>query len=173
MSAAVLALGANLGEREATLASAVRALGALDGLRVVAVSDLFASPPVGGPRQPDYLNAVVVGDTTLAPAQLLAATRGIEADHGRERSVRWGARTLDIDLIAYGDKGSGDEVLQDGPELTLPHPRAHERAFVLAPWASVDPHARLRLPGGQVADVRELLEQVIGRSDVRRVGALL
>ena len=172
MSAVVLALGTNLGDREATLASAVGSLRAVDGLVVTAVSPLFATAPVGGPPQPEYLNAVVLADATLGPARLLAATQEIEALYGRERLVRWGPRTLDIDLVTYGDSASGDEVVQDDAALTLPHPRAHERAFVLAPWASVDPGARLRLPGGRLADVRQLLEQATDRCDVHVAGAL-
>lgn len=170
MSAVVLALGANLGEREATLASAVSELDAVQGLAVRATSALFATAPVGGPDQPDYLNAVVLAETTLSPAQLLAATQAIEAAHGRVRLQRWAARTLDIDLITYGENDSVDEVIQEHPDLTLPHPRAHERAFVLAPWASVDPSARLRMPGGRLADVRQLLETASDRDGVRRVG---
>lgn len=172
MSAVVLALGTNLGDREATLASAVGSLRSLDGLAVTAISQPFATAPVGGPPQPAYLNAVVLADTTLGPAQLLAVTQAIEASHGRERVVRWGPRTLDIDLITYGDSVSGDEVVQDDADLTLPHPRAHERAFVLAPWASVDPAARLRLPGGRLTDVRQLLGRAADRCDVAATGAL-
>lgn len=153
----VLALGANLGDRRATIASAVRALSALDAVQVSAVSPLFSTAPVGGPPQPDYLNAVLLGSTARTPAQLLAACQSIEAAHGRERTVRWGARTLDIDLISVGTAGSADEVVQDVAGLRLPHPRAHRRAFVLAPWLAVDPHARLRLPDGTLASVRLLL----------------
>lgn len=171
MTAVVIAVGANLGDRAATLADAVAALGALEGVEVTATSPVVTTAPVGGPDQPDYLNAVVLARTTLAPAALLAALHALEAAHGRERVVRWGARTLDLDLVAYGDPGEDDEVVQDDPALTLPHPRAHERAFVLAPWAAADPHARLRLPDGRVADVRSLLEQAPDRADVSRVPA--
>ncbi|MEO7745269.1 MAG: 2-amino-4-hydroxy-6-hydroxymethyldihydropteridine diphosphokinase [Actinomycetota bacterium] len=167
----VIALGANLGERSATLADAVVALGALEGLELTTTSPVVTTAPVGGPDQPDYLNAVVLARTTLAPAALLAALHAIEAAHGRERVVRWGARTLDLDLVAYGAPGDADEVVQDDPALTLPHPRAHERAFVLAPWAAADPHARLRLPDGRVADVRSLLEQAPDRAGVSAVPA--
>lgn len=153
----MLALGANLGDPVATLTAAVSDLGAVPGLRVTAVSDLVGTAPVGGPPQPDYVNAVVLAATTLEPPSLLAATQAVEAAHGRERSVRWGPRTLDIDLIAYGRPGDADEVTSSDPVLTLPHPRAHERAFVLGPWAQVDPAARLRLPDGSVAAVADLL----------------
>ncbi|HEX8497475.1 MAG TPA: 2-amino-4-hydroxy-6-hydroxymethyldihydropteridine diphosphokinase [Actinomycetales bacterium] len=156
----VLALGSNLGDSAATLAEAVRAIDSVPGVRVRAVSPFLVTAPVGGPEQPDYLNAVVLAGTTLEPAALLAATRGIEAAHGRQRSVRWGARTLDIDLVAWGEPDAADEVVSDDPALTLPHPRAHERAFVLRPWLEVDPHARLRLPGGSVLGVGELLREL-------------
>lgn len=153
----VLALGANLGDRAATLRAAVRQLADTSGITVSAVSDPVETDPVGGPDQPDYLNAVVVARTTLAPDQLLAACHAVEAAHGRERLVRWGARTLDVDVVAYGEPGAAGEVVSGAPELTLPHPRAHERAFVLAPWHQLRPTARLRLPDGSVRPVAELL----------------
>ncbi len=171
MTAVVIAVGANLGDRAATVADAVAALGALEGVEVTATSPVVSTAPVGGPDQPDYLNAVVLARTTLAPAALLAELHAIEAAGGRERVVRWGARTLDLDLVAYGDPGDDDEIVQDEPSLTLPHPRAHQRAFVLAPWAAADPRARLRLPDGQVADVRSLLEQAPDRAGVSGVPA--
>ena len=104
---------------------------ALPGMRVRAVSPLVETDPVGGPEQPAYLNAVLVGDSRLSPDDLLRRLHEIEADHGRTREVRWGARTLDLDLIQVGTPGSGSEVRRESPALTLPHPRAHERAFVL------------------------------------------
>lgn len=136
----VLALGSNVGDREATLRSAVSALGAV--LRDVRVSPVVETAPVGGPEQDDYLNAVVTGTTELSPRALLRACQAVEAEHGRERSVRWGPRTLDVDVIAYADLVSADA------ELAVPHPRAHERAFVLAPWAALDRSARLPGPHG-------------------------
>lgn len=172
----VLALGANLGDPAATLASAVEALAALPGVQVDAVSPVAVTAPVGGPDQPDYRNAVVLAATTLDPEQLLAACHAIEQQHGRARLVRWGARTLDVDVIAYGRPDSPTEVVlaPDGPvgdaaldRLVLPHPRAHRRAFVLAPWAAVDPHARLRLPDGTVRPVSELLAEAPDREGVR------
>lgn len=143
---AVLALGANLGERQAILQSAVDALAALDGVRVLAVSPVVETAAVGGPDQPDYLNAVLTVRTTVAAETLLAACHGIEAAHGRRRAVRWGPRTLDIDLISYGSRH------RSGPGLVLPHPRAAERAFVLHPWSLLDPDAEL-LDAGRVADL--------------------
>ncbi|WP_426563697.1 2-amino-4-hydroxy-6-hydroxymethyldihydropteridine diphosphokinase [Angustibacter sp. McL0619] len=166
----VLALGANLGDREATLRLALDELDATDGVALQAVSPLVETDPVGGPDQPDYLNLVAVLTTSLAPADLLAACHRIEQLHGRERDVRWGARTLDLDVIAYGRTGSSSEVVSTGPELTLPHPRAHERAFVLAPWSQVQPDARLRLPTGEVRPVRELLAVAADRDGVRLPG---
>jgi 2-amino-4-hydroxy-6-hydroxymethyldihydropteridine diphosphokinase len=131
---AAFALGSNLGDRAATLQRAVLALAATDGLAVVAVSPVYQTDPVGGPAdQPAYLNAVLVTDTVLSPRALLALAHVVEHAAGRERRVRWGPRTLDVDLLVVGDLTSDD------PTLTLPHPRAHERAFVLVPWADVDP----------------------------------
>jgi dihydroneopterin aldolase/2-amino-4-hydroxy-6-hydroxymethyldihydropteridine diphosphokinase len=154
----VIALGANLGAVQATLEAAVRQLADIDGLQVTAVSDLFETDPVGGPEQPDYLNAVVLARTRLAAFALLTELHGIEDDHGRVRETRWGARSLDLDLIQYGDPESGSDLVSDDPELILPHPRAHERAFVLAPWRAVDSQARLRVGEGSVP-VNDLLEQ--------------
>jgi dihydroneopterin aldolase/2-amino-4-hydroxy-6-hydroxymethyldihydropteridine diphosphokinase len=148
----VLALGANLGDREATLAAAVADLARTPGLEVVAISPVVETAPVGGPEQPDYLNAVVAVRSTLPPHQLLAACLRVEARHGRERRVRWAARTLDVDVITYGD------LVLDTPDLVLPHPRAAGRAFVLAPWAALDPQAMLPLPApGARARVADLL----------------
>lgn len=141
MTIAVLALGANLGDPRAALAAAVAGLSTHPAIEVRAVSGLWRTAPVGGPEQPDYLNAVVVVDTTLAPDALLDAARDLETAAGRRRDVRWGPRTLDVDIIDV------DGVRSDDPRLTLPHPRAHERAFVLTPWHQVDPGARLRQDG--------------------------
>lgn len=145
----VLALGANLGDATATLRSAVAALRAADGLEVTAVSPVARTAPVLAPGQdpqPDYVNAVVLARTTLAPAGVLELAHAVEDAHGRVRTERWGARTLDVDVVAVGD------LLSDDPALTLPHPRAHERAFVLLPWLAADPAAVLPGPhGGPVA----------------------
>lgn len=161
----VIALGANLGAVRDTLEAAVRQLAAVDGLEITAVSDLYETDPVGGPDQPAYLNAVVLARTRLAPFGLLTELHRIEADHHRVRETRWGARTLDLDLIQYGAFGSGgsgsggSDLVSNDPELILPHPRAHERAFVLAPWCALDPEAQLRV-GETPVLVRELLEQI-------------
>lgn len=137
---AVVALGANLSDPLGRLADAVRRLAALDGVDVSVVSPLVESDPVGGPAGQDpYLNAVLLARTRLAPRTLLAALHAIEAVHGRTREIRWGPRTLDLDLISYVDPARGGEVVRDDPELTLPHPRAGERAFVQVPWSLADP----------------------------------
>jgi 2-amino-4-hydroxy-6-hydroxymethyldihydropteridine diphosphokinase len=141
---AVLSVGSNLGDRLGTLQGCVQAIGGLTDTEVQAISPVYETAPVGGPAQPDYLNAVLAVRTALSPRALLAATQGIEADFGRVRAERFGPRTLDIDIISY------DGEVSDDPVLTLPHPRAHERAFVLAPWHDLDPDASL--PGrGPVA----------------------
>jgi len=154
----VIALGANLGEVQATLEAAVRALADVDGLRISAVSELFETDPVGGPEQPVYLNAVVLARTRLGAFALLTELHTIEADRGRVRETRWGARMLDLDLIQYGDPETGSDLISNDPELMLPHPRAHERAFVLAPWWSLDAEAQLRV-GEALVPVSELLER--------------
>ncbi len=148
MTRAVLSLGANLGDRAGALRGAIEALRA-DGL--VARSRLYETPPWGPVEQPPYLNAVVVVRGDRDATGWLARASELEQAAGRTRAVRWGARTLDVDVVTVtGDDGS--PVLSDDPALTLPHPRAHERAFVLVPWLSLDPTAVL--PGhGRVADL--------------------
>jgi 2-amino-4-hydroxy-6-hydroxymethyldihydropteridine diphosphokinase len=135
LTRAAVALGSNLGNRAATLHSALAAIAQLGD--VVAVSDFHETVPVGGPEQGDFLNAVVVVDTALGPEELLAELQRIEDDHGRVRVERWGPRTLDLDLVAM------DGVRRDTPELTVPHPRAAERRFVLAPLVEVWPDAEV------------------------------
>jgi dihydroneopterin aldolase/2-amino-4-hydroxy-6-hydroxymethyldihydropteridine diphosphokinase len=150
----VVALGSNVGDSAETLQdAAVALLGLLD---VTASSSVVETDPVGGPEQPAYLNAVVVGTTRLAPSTLLAGLHDIEREHGRTREVRWGPRTLDLDLVQYGDPVFDTDVVMDTTTLTLPHPRAHERAFVLVPWLQADPEAVLRV-GGQVRRVADVL----------------
>jgi 2-amino-4-hydroxy-6-hydroxymethyldihydropteridine diphosphokinase len=155
----VIALGSNLGDRLDNLQSGLDALFDSPGLEFVAVSPVFETSPVGGPGQPEYLNAVLVAQTLLGARAILERCQGVETSLGRTRQERWGPRTLDLDVIVYGD------VVSDDPELTLPHPRAHERAFVLAPWCEADPGAQL--PGhGPVCD----LLSAVGRAGVRRLG---
>jgi dihydroneopterin aldolase / 2-amino-4-hydroxy-6-hydroxymethyldihydropteridine diphosphokinase len=137
----VLALGSNLGDRAATLASAVGALRAVPGLTLTAESPVIESVAVTlageDPDKPGYLNQVVIGTSDLGPERLLEELLAIERAHGRVRTERWGDRTLDLDLIAYGERRI------DTPELQLPHPRAAERDFVLRPWLLADPDAVL------------------------------
>ncbi|WP_336323376.1 2-amino-4-hydroxy-6-hydroxymethyldihydropteridine diphosphokinase [Streptomyces lavendofoliae] len=160
---AVLSLGSNLGNRLETLQGAIDALEDTPGVRVKAVSPVYETEPWGVDpgSQPSYFNAVVLLKTTLPPASLLERAHAVEEAFHRVRDERWGARTIDVDIVAYAD------VVSDDPALTLPHPRAHERAFVLAPWHDVEPAAQL--PG--VGAVAELLggvgrEGVLPRADL-------
>jgi dihydroneopterin aldolase/2-amino-4-hydroxy-6-hydroxymethyldihydropteridine diphosphokinase len=146
----VLAIGANLDDPQTTLRQAVVDLDGQPGLQVVDVSPLARTAAVGGPEQPDYLNAVVLARTTLSARGLLRACQAVEDAHGRVREERWGPRTLDVDVVAYGALVAADD------ELEVPHPRAHERAFVLVPWTEVQPEAVLPgLGGGPVARLAE------------------
>ncbi|GAA4906976.1 2-amino-4-hydroxy-6-hydroxymethyldihydropteridine diphosphokinase [Streptomyces coeruleoprunus] len=160
---AVLALGANLGNRLENLQGAIDALEDTPGVRVKAVSPVYETQPWGVDpgSQPSYLNAVIVVKTTLPPASLLDRAHAVEEAFDRVRTERWGARTIDVDIITYAD------VVSDDPVLTLPHPRAHERAFVLRPWLDVDPDAQL--PGnGAVTDLLEAVGQdgIAARADL-------
>ncbi|MER6556806.1 2-amino-4-hydroxy-6-hydroxymethyldihydropteridine diphosphokinase [Streptomyces sp. NPDC001027] len=160
---AVLSLGSNLGNRLETLQGAVDALEDTPGVRIKAVSPVYETAPWGVEpgSQPSYFNAVVVLKTTLPPSSLLERAHAVEEAFHRVREERWGARTLDVDIVAYAD------VVDDDPHLTLPHPRAHERAFVLAPWHDVEPEAQL--PGvGRVADLLDAVtrEGVAAREDL-------
>jgi 2-amino-4-hydroxy-6-hydroxymethyldihydropteridine diphosphokinase len=137
----LIALGSNLGDRLDNLRAGVGGLEAADGIDVVAVSGLYETAPVGGPDdQGPYLNAALAADTTLEAADVLALLHRIEADRERERVVHWGPRTLDLDLLVHGD------LVGDGHELHVPHPRMHERRFVMVPVCDVAPdlvHPRL------------------------------
>jgi 2-amino-4-hydroxy-6-hydroxymethyldihydropteridine diphosphokinase len=145
---AVVALGANIGNPKGQLDIAIALL--KESTSVIAVSTYFETKPVGGPEQPDYLNAVCILDSDLPAMDLLSLLHGIEKSLGRERIEHWGPRTIDLDLIQYG------ALLSSADELKLPHPRAHERRFVLEPWAQIEPDAIL-LTHGRVA---ALLEQL-------------
>ena len=138
---AILAIGGNLGKRRKTIRSALKALAVTPGIKKVICSPLVESAAMTedgiDQTKPNYLNGVVQIQTTLKPKELLEQIRRIETEHGRVRLERWGSRTLDIDIVTYGD------VLKAGKELTIPHPRAFERAFVLVPWAMLDPDAVL------------------------------
>lgn len=138
-----LGLGSNLGDRAANIGEAVAALAAWPGIKVTQVSSLYETAPVGLTEQPDFLNAVALVATSLAPAELLAACLAVEKAMGRVRLVRWGPRVIDIDVLLYND------VVLDTPELVLPHPRFHERFFVLVPLAEVAPS--LPVYGGKTA----------------------
>jgi 2-amino-4-hydroxy-6-hydroxymethyldihydropteridine diphosphokinase len=145
MSMAVLSLGSNLGDRYRHLKSVVDWLG--DAL--VLVSGVYETPPWGDPDQPAYLNAVaLVTDPAAGPRDWLDRARGLEAAAGRTRDParRFGPRTLDVDVIMVWDD-DGEPVVSADPELTLPHPRAHERAFVLRPWLDIQPYAKLPAHG--------------------------
>jgi 2-amino-4-hydroxy-6-hydroxymethyldihydropteridine diphosphokinase len=138
---AVLSLGSNLGDREGNLRGAVAAIAAIPGVTVDATSGLVESaaikPSGVDESAPAYLNAVVRVSTALTPGELLTAVLAIESEYGRVREVRWGDRTLDIDIVTYG------ELRQDDGTLTLPHPRAAERSFVLVPWLEIESDAVL------------------------------
>ena len=137
---AYVGIGSNLGERLSYLQLAIDHLAAADDVTVVAVSPVYETVPVGGPEQPDYLNAVVAVDTVLTAQELLGVAQRIEAAAERVRTVRWGPRTLDIDVLLVGDERV------DAPDLVVPHPRMTERAFVVVPLADLDPAWRTRIP---------------------------
>ncbi len=144
---AYLGIGSNLGDRMEHLQQAVDDLAAADGVDVAAVSPVYETAPVGGPAQPDYLNAVVAVDTDRTPRALLELARAIEAHGERIRTVRWGPRTIDVDVLLVGDERV------DEPDLVVPHPRMTERAFVVVPLADLDPGWRTRIPA-DAASVR-------------------
>ena len=144
MPRAHLGLGSNLGDRLAHLQFGLDGLAARAG-RVVAISPVYETQPVGGPPQPDYLNAVVTVETELSPRELLGVAKALEAEAGREPADaerRWGPRPLDIDILVVGDERVAE------PDLVVPHPRIHQRAFVLAPLADVAPELVLAPSAG-------------------------
>jgi 2-amino-4-hydroxy-6-hydroxymethyldihydropteridine diphosphokinase len=145
---AVIALGANIGDPKAQMDLAVAML--REATEVISVSEYFSTKPVSDIEQSDYLNAVCIVESELPALDLLSLLHGIEKALGRERLEKWGPRTIDLDLIQYGS------LLSSADELTLPHPRAYERRFVLEPWFSVDPEAILLTHG----KISELLEQL-------------
>ena len=144
---ATLALGSNLGDRLATLQQAVDLLGAEPGIALIRCSRVWETDPVGGPPQPDFLNAVVRAEVDLEPLDLLAACQRVETALGRVREVRWGPRTIDIDILLF------DARAIDDPDLVVPHPRMRERAFVLMPLLDIDPDPVLP-DGTHLLDVR-------------------
>ena len=162
----VFSIGSNLGDRLDNIQEAVDALFDAPGLTFVAFSPVYETAPYAPPGesipdQGDFLNIVLVADTRLPPENLLERVLNIETSMRRERVVRWGPRTLDIDIVVFGDISSDD------PDLTLPHPRAHERAFVLVPWADIEPD--VLLPGyGRVGDLAQVKQAEGGPSTCRR-----
>jgi dihydroneopterin aldolase/2-amino-4-hydroxy-6-hydroxymethyldihydropteridine diphosphokinase len=156
---AVLGLGANLGDSHATLHQAVLDLAATDGVDVVEASPVVDSSPVGGPPQGRYLNAVLLVDTTLSPRALLRACQDVEQKHGRERRVRWGPRTLDVDVVTVLDPDGGTVRLET-EDLDLPHPEAAGRRFVLLPWSLVGTGTGVLPWWDGNRSVHELLEEL-------------
>ncbi len=155
----VVAVGANLGNAAQVVNEALANVAEkLDG-SLVGRSSLFRTAPVGGPDQPDFVNAVAIVNSELEPRDVLTRLQAMENDAGRIRDVRWGPRTLDLDVIVAG------QVVSDDPVLTIPHPRAHERAFVLVPWLEIDPSAQI--PG--VGSVRDLVDAGFDQQDITLV----
>jgi 2-amino-4-hydroxy-6-hydroxymethyldihydropteridine diphosphokinase len=153
---AYVALGSNLGDRLATLDAALRALDALPGVRVVASSSVYETEPWGGVEQPPYANAVVALDFEGNALSLLRSCKLIERALGRETGVRFGPRTLDLDLLLFGDEAL------DTPELTIPHPRMLEREFVVTPLLEIAPRAAL--PDGRPVTAERAIEGRIKRA---------
>mgnify|MGYP000922300695 FL=1 len=158
----VFSLGSNLGDRLDYLQGAVNALRATPGLKITGISSVYETTPVGNVDQPDFLNLVVVTESTLPSMVMLERALAIEDAFARVRLVPQGPRTVDVDLIAVGDR------VLNGEHLTLPHPRAHERAFVLVPWHEVEPDAVL-VGHGRIADLLAGLDAsgVQRRDDLR------
>lgn len=145
---AVIALGSNIGDTKANLDLALALL--REAMDVQKVSNYYSTKPVGFTEQPDFLNAVCLIESELPAISLLSMLHGIEKAMGRERNIKWGPRVIDLDIIQYG------ELISKAEELTLPHPRAHERRFVLEPWHELEPDAIL-LTHGKISDLLALL----------------
>ncbi|MEM8611876.1 MAG: 2-amino-4-hydroxy-6-hydroxymethyldihydropteridine diphosphokinase [Cyanobacteria bacterium P01_H01_bin.105] len=158
-TACAIALGSNLGDSEQTIETALAQLDYIEGMRLEVRSQLYKTAPVG-PPQPDYINACAIFHTILSPEQVLHTLLATEASFGRIRRERWGPRTLDLDLLLYGDW------VIDTPSLTLPHPRMHERAFVLVPLAEIA--ADWLHPSRQ-----ETVEDLLGQLDIAGVYPLV
>lgn len=162
ISKVVLSLGSNLGDSAAILQEAVDFLAETPDLMLVDVSPVYQTTPVGGVEQADFLNLIVVAESTLEPLTILDRAQAIEDNFGRERDVRFGPRTLDIDVIMVGKRISEDSI-------ELPHPRAHERAFVLVPWLDIDPNGEIAGHG----PIAELLDDVDASGVVRRTDIVI
>ncbi len=148
MARVFLGLGSNEGDRASYISQAVQRLSATPGIRVVQAAPLYETAPVGGPPQPDYLNTAVEIETSLEPEPLLAALRALEQALGRSSSeVRWGPRPIDLDILVYEDR------VMTTPALTIPHPRMHERRFVLEPLAQLAPGLRHPLLGQSIDEL--------------------
>ncbi len=147
----VIALGSNLGDRLEILKSAIDSIKLIS--HVEEVSSFYETDPVGGPEQPDYFNAVLIANSDTEPEEMLKNLQAIENSAGRTREVRWGARTLDLDIVIAGD------LVMNSETLTLPHPRAHERAFVLQPWVEIEPDAQIPGKGSAHVLLESLEEQ--------------
>jgi 2-amino-4-hydroxy-6-hydroxymethyldihydropteridine diphosphokinase len=154
-----IALGSNLGDREANIREAIRLAGEGGGLMVVKVSPLYESEPWGQEDQPRFVNAVMEARTGLKPHELLGYLKRIEAGMGREKAEKWGPRIIDLDIIFYGARVVKDE------EIELPHPRAHERAFVMVPLSDIAPGLIDPLSGAPVSELAERL----GKEGLRRM----
>jgi 2-amino-4-hydroxy-6-hydroxymethyldihydropteridine diphosphokinase len=162
---AFIGLGSNLGDREGNLRQAIRALSGTPGIEVKQVSAIYETEPVGGPTQPDYLNAVVEIDSQMGHRAIFEACMTIEHALGRDRATEkehWGPRLIDLDLLTYGDLVVSD------PDLEIPHPRIAERAFVLVPFSEIAPY--IEIPG--LGKVHELEERLLVTHTVRPAGTL-
>jgi 2-amino-4-hydroxy-6-hydroxymethyldihydropteridine diphosphokinase len=150
MTHIVISLGSNLGNSKETIEQAIAEL--LESVKELKRSTIIETKPWGKEDQPNFFNAVITGEYERSPYELLSLIQSIEANHNRTREVKWGPRTLDLDIIAFGE-----EIITDS-DLTIPHPFAHEREFVLAPWLEIEPEATL--PGrGKVADLLDSIQQ--------------
>ncbi len=155
MERVFLGLGSNVGDRSANIARAKRLIGRVTGVRIVRVSPQIETKPVGYEDQPDFINAVVEIETALHPHDLLSAVKRIEREMGREETFRFGPRSIDIDILLYGDR------VVDEPDLTIPHPRMHERLFVLEPLARIAPEVVHPVIRRRVVEIRD---DLAGRS---------
>lgn len=155
MTLCYIGIGSNLNHPLQQITRALSSLAQVPGLRLLRRSPWYISKALGPGEQPDYLNGVIELESTLDPAALLHCLQLIEAEQGRERSIRWGPRSLDLDILLYGDQRI------DTPELQIPHPRMAERSFVLAPLATLNPQHPLPVPGaGKSATIAALLARL-------------